>query len=147
MLCDINADVQYFCLVREDPAEALLDFYKHKSCTRLVNEVLFLISTCWHHSVMSSKGLFTWSRGNSLTRGQLCLGARSDACNCSHELFVAPGQLREAGYPLYNTGCRGNFSPSEENVKVAPGQEQSCASSLLMLGINFPIKSSRKHQK
>ena len=25
-------------------------------------------------------------------------------CNCSHEFFVAPGQLREAGYPLYNTG-------------------------------------------
>ena len=23
---------------------------------------------------------------------------------CSHEFFVAPGQLREAGYPLYNTG-------------------------------------------
>ena len=22
----------------------------------------------------------------------------------SHEFFVAPGQLREAGYPLYNTG-------------------------------------------
>ena len=21
-----------------------------------------------------------------------------------HEFFVAPGQLREAGYPLYNTG-------------------------------------------
>ena len=27
-----------------------------------------------------------------------------DACNCSHEFFVAPGQLREAGYPLYHTG-------------------------------------------
>ena len=37
-------------------------------------------------------------------RGQLCLGARSDTCNCSHEFFVAPGQLREAGYPLYSTG-------------------------------------------
>ena len=23
---------------------------------------------------------------------------------CSHEFFVTPGQLREAGYPLYNTG-------------------------------------------
>ena len=22
----------------------------------------------------------------------------------SHEFFVTPGQLREAGYPLYNTG-------------------------------------------
>ena len=31
-------------------------------------------------------------------------GARSDTCNCSHEVFVAPGQLREAGYPLYNDG-------------------------------------------
>ena len=29
---------------------------------------------------------------------------RHDACNCSHEFFVAPGQLREASYPLYNTG-------------------------------------------
>ena len=37
------------------------------------------------------------------TRGQLCLGARSDACNCSHKFFVAPGQLQEAGYPS-NTG-------------------------------------------
>ena len=31
--------------------------------------------------------------GNSLTQGQLCLGARSDANNCSHEFFVASGQL------------------------------------------------------
>ena len=37
-------------------------------------------------------------------RGQLCLGAWSDACNYSHEFFIAPGQLRKAGYPLYNTG-------------------------------------------
>ena len=29
---------------------------------------------------------------------------QSDACNCSHEFFVAPGQLREAGHPLHNTG-------------------------------------------
>ena len=36
--------------------------------------------------------------------GQLCLGARSEACNFSHELFISPGQLREVGYPLYNTG-------------------------------------------
>ena len=38
----------------------------------------------------------------------------NDAYNCSHEFFVAPGQLLEAGYLLYNTGqppCRGNFSP------------------------------------
>ena len=46
-----------------------------------------------------------------------------------------------------NPPCRGNFSPCEQNAKVAPGQEQSCACSFLMFGINFPIKSSRKHQK
>ena len=46
-----------------------------------------------------------------------------------------------------NPPCRGNFSPCEQNAKVAPGQEQSCACSLIMLGIKFPIKSSRKHQK
>ena len=46
-----------------------------------------------------------------------------------------------------NQPCRGNFSPCEQNAKVAPGQEQSCACSFLMSGINFPIKSSRKHQK
>ena len=32
------------------------------------------------------------------------LGARSDACNCSHEFLLAPGQLQEARYPLYNNG-------------------------------------------
>ena len=31
--------------------------------------------------------------------------------------------------------------------KLPPGQEQSCACSLLMFRINFSIKSSRKHQK
>ena len=31
--------------------------------------------------------------------------------------------------------CRGNFSPSEQNAKVAPGQEWSCACSLLMFAI------------
>ena len=46
-----------------------------------------------------------------------------------------------------NPPCRGNFSPCEQNAKVAPGQEQSCACSLSMFGINFLIKSSRKHQK
>ena len=46
-----------------------------------------------------------------------------------------------------NPSCRGNFSPCEQNAKVAPGQEQSCACSFLMFGINFPIKSSRKLQK
>ena len=30
-------------------------------------------------------------------QGQLCLSARSDVCNCSHDFFVAMGQLREAG--------------------------------------------------
>ena len=47
------------------------------------------------------------------------------------------------GKPL----CRGNFSLCEQNAKVAPGQEQSCACSFLMFGINFPIKSSRKRQE
>ena len=46
-----------------------------------------------------------------------------------------------------NPPCRGNFSPCEQNAKVAPGQEQSCACPFLMFRINFPIKSSRKHQK
>ena len=49
-----------------------------------------------------------------------------------------------------NPPCPGNFSPCEQNAKVAPGQEQSCACSFLMFGIsviNFPIKSSRKHHK
>ena len=46
-----------------------------------------------------------------------------------------------------NPPCRGNFSPCEQNAKVAPGQEYSCACSLLMFRINFPIKCSRKHQK
>ena len=46
-----------------------------------------------------------------------------------------------------NPSCRGNFSPCEQNAKVAPGQEQSCACSFLMFRINIPIKSSRKHQK
>ena len=46
-----------------------------------------------------------------------------------------------------NPPCRGNFSPCEQNAKVAPGQELSCACSLLIFGINFLVKSSRKHQK
>ena len=48
---------------------------------------------------------------------------------------------------LGNLPCRGNFSPCEQNAKVAPGQEQSCACSFLMFGINFAIISLRKHQK
>ena len=43
-----------------------------------------------------------------------------------------------------NLPCRGNFSPCEQNAKVAPGQEQSCACSLLMLRINFSIKMFQK---
>ena len=39
-----------------------------------------------------------------------------------------------------NPPCRGNFSPCEQNVKVAPGQEWSCACSLSMFGINFSNK-------
>ena len=50
---------------------------------------------------------------------QLCLGARSDACNCSHEAFVALGKLREAGYPLYNT----ERNRTQQNAEVVSGQE------------------------
>ena len=39
---------------------------------------------------------------------------------------------------------RGKFSPCEQNAKVAPGQEQSCACSLLIFRINFPIKKFQK---
>ena len=45
-----------------------------------------------------------------------------------------------------NPPCRGNFSPCEQNAKVAQGQQLSCACSLLMFGINVPIKSFRKRQ-
>ena len=30
-----------------------------------------------------------------------------------------------------NPPCRGNFSPCEQNAKVAPGQEQPCACSFI----------------
>ena len=59
-------------------------------------------------------------------RGQLCLGARSDACNCSHEFFVARGNFERRVTRCTTPGnppCRGNFSPCEQNTKVAPGQE------------------------
>ena len=52
-------------------------------------------------------------------------------------LYTTPG----------NQPCQGNFSPREQNTKVAPGQEQSCACLFIMFKINFPIKSSTKHQK
>ena len=39
-----------------------------------------------------------------------------------------------------NPPCRGNFSPCEQNAKVASGQEWSCACSLSMFGINFSNK-------
>ena len=39
-----------------------------------------------------------------------------------------------------NPPCRGNFSPCEQNAKVAPGQEQSCACSLSMSRTNFSNK-------
>ena len=45
-----------------------------------------------------------------------------------------------------NRPCQGNFSPCEQNAKVAPGQEQFCACSLLMFRINFPRKNFRKNQ-
>ena len=75
--------------------------------------MMLLGCSCWYcygNSVSETQGLFTWSGETHCPgtthwpRGQFCLGARSDPCNCSHEFFVAPGQLWEAGYPLYNTG-------------------------------------------
>ena len=38
-----------------------------------------------------------------------------------------------------NRPFQGNFFPCEQNAKVALGQAQSCACSLLMFRINFPI--------
>ena len=56
-----------------------------------------------------------------------------------HMSFSLPGATSRTGCPTpSNPPCRGNFSPCEQNAKVAPGQEQSCACSFL---INFPIKS------
>ena len=46
-----------------------------------------------------------------------------------------------------NPSCHGNFSPCEQNAKVAPGQELTCACSFFMVRINFSIKSFRNHQK
>ena len=43
-----------------------------------------------------------------------------------------------------NPPCRGNFSPCEQNAKVAPGQEQSCARSFLMFGNKFSNKKFEK---
>ena len=65
-----------------------------------------------------------------------------------HEFLVAPGQLREVCcLTPGNPPCQRNFSACEQNAKVAPGQEQSCTCSILMSGINFTIKSSKKHEK
>ena len=52
------------------------------------------------------------------------------------EFFIAPGQLQEVGYPLFKTGyphCWDNFSPCEQNAKVAPGKHQLHACLLLLL--------------
>ena len=86
-------------------------------------------------------------RSNSLT-----LGSTLPRCTVTvHMSFSLPRgnfERRVTRCPTAgNPPCRGNFSPCEQNAKVAPGQEQSCACSFLMLGINFPINSSRKHQK
>ena len=43
-----------------------------------------------------------------------------------------------------NPPCRGNFSPCEQNAKVAPGQEQSCSRSFLMFGNKFSNKKFDK---
>ena len=43
-----------------------------------------------------------------------------------------------------NPPCQGNFSPCEQNAKVAPGQEHSCACSLLMFRINLTTKKYQK---
>ena len=68
-------------------------------CYNLFSGVKLSIRACSHEpGTTHCPGATHWPRG------QLCLGARSDACDCSHEFFVAPGQLREAGYPLSNTG-------------------------------------------
>ena len=70
-----------------------------------------------------------------------------------HMSFSLPRDNFERGVPVTrcttpgNPPCRGNFSPCEQNSKVATGQEQSCVCSLLMFGINFSIKSSKMHQK
>ena len=60
-------------------------------------------------------------------------------------VFRCPGVTSRGGL-AGSPPCRGNFSPCEQNAKVTPGQEQSCVCSLLFR-INFPIKSSRQHQK
>ena len=59
-------------------------------------------------------------------RGQLSLGAWSDARNCSHEFSLPRGNFERRVTLCTTPGnppCRGNFSPCEQNAKVAPGQE------------------------
>ena len=46
-----------------------------------------------------------------------------------------------------NPPCECIFSSCEQRAEVAPGQDQSCACSLSILGINFTMKSSKKPQK
>ena len=68
-------------------------------------------------------------------------GERSDTRNCSHEFFVAPGKLRQAGYPLYNTLNlpRGNKSSCEREVTLAPRQSLPRGSSLSWVHVNRPL--------
>ena len=90
---------------------------------------LDFISTCGKHPLRACShdpgtahclGVTHWPQG------QFCLGAWSNVCNCSHEFLLAPGQLREVGYPRCtspgNWPCQGNFSPCEQNAKVPRGK-------------------------
>ena len=106
------------------------------------------LTACSHD--MIDPGTTHCPRATHRPRGKLCIGARFDACNCSHEISLPRGNFERRVTrctTLGNPPCRGNFSPREQNAKVAPRQEQSCTCSSLMFGINFPIKNSRKHQK
>ena len=81
-------DPCYFC------PPSFLPFLSSTSCTLFKLQ----LRACSHDpGTTHCPGATHWPRG------RLCLGARSDDNNYSHEFFVAPGQLREARYPLYNT--------------------------------------------
>ena len=72
--------------------------------------------------------------------GQLCLGARSDPCNYSHEFFIAPRhRIRR-----YTTSCRGNFSPCEQNTKSCHGARVVLRMLIINVWNNF---SNKKFQK